>query len=255
MIGNLKKHIFAGGKVSEDESGTYLLELPLLEKEVYGLAQMDNYMHLHRSRFPHTAPISLTLDARVSTRDMPGTWGFGFWNDPFSYGFSAGGMKRILPVLPNAAWFFYGSPTNHLSLRDDLPSKGFHAKTFRSPLIPSIFSLLALPGIPMLFCPPISRLFRRFARVLVHEDGSAIDLDVREWHTYHLSWQIENVIFSIDGQLIMKAPISPNGNLGLVIWIDNQFFRFDDKGRIGFGYLPTKTKQSLSIRNISLARH
>jgi hypothetical protein len=47
-----------------------------------------------------------------------------------------------LPALPNTAWFFFASPPNYLSLRDDLPAQGALAAVFRSPRLPA--SLLVL---------------------------------------------------------------------------------------------------------------
>ena len=102
----LQKREANGGKVKVPEDKNFSFELPPTPSGKYALAQVDDYMHLRRGQFPHQPPISLRLEARVSATDLPGTWGFGFWNDPFNAGFGAGGMRRVLPVLPNTAWFF-----------------------------------------------------------------------------------------------------------------------------------------------------
>jgi hypothetical protein len=192
----------------------------------------------------------MKLEARVSKADLPGTWGFGLWNDPFSMGSLAGGVKRLLPVLPNAAWFFYGSKENHLTLRDDMPASGFHMKTFRSPVIPSLFSIFAVPITPFLLCPWTARVIRRIARGLVTEDAQAIQLDVTDWHSYGLIWDNKRVRFAVDDTRIFQTAHAPKGRMGLVIWIDNQYFSFTSKGQIKFGALKSTTEAILEVRHL-----
>ncbi|MFN2303849.1 MAG: hypothetical protein ACK2TV_08970, partial [Anaerolineales bacterium] len=138
------------------------------------------------------------------------------------------------------------------SLRDDLPGCGFHMKTFRSPVLPSILSLLAVPAMPLLFWPGVVRMLRRFAQNVVQEASFAPDIDVEEWHSYHMVWMSEKVTFTIDRIRIFTTSISPLGCLGLVIWIDNQFFYINPDGRFGFGSLPTQEDQTLLICNLKL---
>lgn len=252
MNENLEKREANHGQVEGSIDEEFWLILPQMDRPRYCLAQVDDYMHLPRRRFPYEPPFSMKLEAKVSGKDLPGTWGFGLWNDPFSAGFIAGGVSRLLPVLPNAAWFFYGSAENHLSLRDEVPASGFHVKTFRSPGIPSVFSLLALPLAPLLLCPFIARMLRRLARGFINEDGVPLEVDVTKWHSYEMKWREEEVEFTVDGRTIYRTRISPKGRLGLVIWIDNQYFRFDPRGRIGFGSQAMESGQSLSIRNLEL---
>lgn len=251
---DLRKREAGGGKVVTMIGEPYRFKLPPMPPGEYGLAQVDNYMHLRRGEFPHPAPVSLQLEARVSAPDLHGTWGFGFWNDPFSAGLGAGGMRRILPVLPNAAWFFYGSEPNQLSLRNGIPGKGFHAKVFRSPLLPSYLSLLALPSLPFFLWPFTARFFRRAVRLFVKEDAAPLEIDVTDWHKYQLTWRESGVEFMVDQRPMFNSPINPQGKLGLVIWIDNQYFKFTSEGQIGLGFLPTHEAQSMGIRNLTLAQ-
>src|SRR5690606_30297459 len=97
--------------------------LPAGESGSYRLAQLDDYQGLPRGDFPHQPPFRLRLRARISGAQLPGTWGFGLWNEPLSAQFSFGSGRK-LPALPNAAWFFFASPENHLSLRNDLLGHG-----------------------------------------------------------------------------------------------------------------------------------
>ena len=252
MQNNLEKRLANGGSVCGPQEDGYTLSLPVLPAGTYGLAQLDDYMHLPRSKFPYQPPCKLELEARISDPILPGTWGFGFWNDPFSFGFGGGGMKRVLPVLPNAAWFFYGSPENYLSLRDDQPGAGFLAQTFRSPRLPSLLSVLALPGLPFLFWPAAARLIRRLAQSVVKEDTRALSIAVESWHIYSLEWSDHRVVFSVDAKQILSTEVSPQGNLGFVVWIDNQYFRFDPTGKIGFGFLPVLDPGWLQSRHLSV---
>ncbi len=128
----------AGGQVDRlDAAGGWRLSLPPGPAGQYRWAQLDDYIPLPRRRFLWTPPVRLSLEARVSAPGLPGTWGFGFWNDPFQASLGLGGTARRLPALPNAAWFFYASPPNFLAFRDDLPAQGLLAATFRLPLLPA----------------------------------------------------------------------------------------------------------------------
>lgn len=252
MVINLAARLANGGKVIGSIDEGYHLGLPVLPAKKYGLAQVDDYMHLPRRKFPHQPPLRMQLEARVSGNDLPGTWGFGLWNDPFSFSFGGGGMARALPVLPNAAWFFYGSQENYLSLRDDQPGSGFHAKTFCSPRLPSILSLMAVPGLPFLFWPAAVRLLRRMSRRLIKEAATSITVSVDTWHFYELLWQEDQVVFSINQTTLLDTNVSPQGRLGLVIWIDNQYFRFHSDGKVGFGFLNSPVEQWLDLRGLTV---
>jgi hypothetical protein len=137
----LKERLAAGGSVNQTESSSWRLEIPAGPGGRYRLAQLDDYHDLPRRALLWRPPLRLSLKARASSEDIPGTWGFGLWNDPFGFAFLKGGGVR-LPVAPNAAWFFFASPPNYLSLRDDLPAQGGLAATFRSRRWPDGLSLV-----------------------------------------------------------------------------------------------------------------
>jgi hypothetical protein len=115
----LNPHVTSAGRVEEisRESAHYRLSIPSGLADSYRLAQLDDYAHLPRSRFPHRAPLSLSLLAQTSSDSIPGTWGFGLWNDLFGLSLGFGGNPFRLPALPNAAWFFGASQENYLSFR------------------------------------------------------------------------------------------------------------------------------------------
>jgi len=252
MFEDLSKREVNGGLVERMSSGYFQLNLPELHTPNYSLAQMDNYMHLRRRQFPHIAPLRLQLEARVGDSTYKGTWGFGFWNDPFSLGFAAGGMSRVLPVLPNAAWFFFGSDENYLSLSDDAPGSGFQAQIFRSPLLPSVLSVSAAPALPLLFFSKGIRLLRKLLRFVVKEEAKRLKITANSWHTYSLELESNRVLFEVDGEQVFCTNIAPKGRLGLVIWIDNQYFQFDPTGKLKFGVLQIPSMQSLEIRHLTI---
>ncbi len=247
-----QKREIGTGQISGDTDRGFQLCLTETPSKGYNLAQVDDYMHLARSKFLWDAPFHFSLEARVSGADLPGTWGFGLWNDPFSIGLGGAGMFRALPVLPNAAWFFYGSSNNFLSLRDDLPGKGFFAGVFSSPLIPSVFLLPAAPVLPFLFWPASARLIRRIARQFVREDACSLTPPAAEWRRFDLIWQPEKVQFIVDDALALETSFSPRVQMGIVIWIDNQYMCFSPNGQVGFGVEPVPVRQSLFIRDLQV---
>lgn len=254
MASELKPRQLNGGLVRLSNGEGYRLSLGQLDKPNYALAQIDDYMDLPRYKFPHTVGMALNLEARLSSQSALGTWGFGLWNDPFGIGIGGGGKSRLLPVLPNAAWFFYGSNQNYLTLREDQPANGFHAKTFRSPLLPSLTTLFAIPFIPLALWRIARRYIRQLGRVFVKEDGMNLDIDVENWHNYQQLWEKSEVSFLVDNEPVFSTSIIPRGKLGTVIWIDNQYFYFDKFGKLEFGYLKVIEPQWMEVRNISIEK-
>jgi len=221
-----------GGQVTECGVNGWRMEIPPGPVGVYRWAQVDDYCHLPRSRFLWQAPGGFELRARVSSNDLPGTWGFGLWNDPFNFNLGIGGSARRLPSLPNAAWFFYAGAPNYLAFRDTHPGSGFLAATFSSPLIPAVGLAPATLSLPFLAIAPFARLLRRAASTLIGEDAVLIKYDPTDWHTYRLDWTSHHARFIIDQDEILSTPVSPRGKLGLVIWIDNQFAAFLPSGKL-----------------------
>jgi hypothetical protein len=225
------------GIVDELAHGHYRLSLHGGLSGSYRLAQLDDQSDLRRSRFRWRAPCCLELQARVSIKDMPGTWGFGFWNDPFTASLGLKGAARRLPALPNTAWFFYASPPNYLALRDDHPAQGFLAAAFSSPTLSPLLLSPGLLALLFLAWRPSARLLRRLVRLLIREDAALIRTDVTQWQTYRLELTSQVVRFSIDGRQVAEISCVPKGPLALVLWIDNQFAAFNPDGRLKSGAL------------------
>ena len=247
-----------GARVEEFSQGiqqnAYRLSIPAGAADKYRLAQLDDYTQSTRGRFPldpslSTSPrtgLRLSLFARVSSSSIPGTWGFGLWNDPFGLSLGFGGSPFRLPALPNAVWFFGASEDNYLSFRDDKPAQGFLAQSFRSPK----FHLLLIPA--GLALPFSRKTTRRLTGKVIDEDGVRLSLDVTQWHRYRLDWREDGVAFEVDDILVFESPVSPHPPLGLVIWIDNQYAAFTPAGKIGFGVLENPEPAWLEVKDVDI---
>jgi hypothetical protein len=224
----------------------------------YRDAQLDDYFRLPRHKFPHHA-LTLNLRARASSSSIPGTWGFGLWNDPFGLSLGFGGNPFRLPMLPNAVWFFSASAHNYLSFTNDKPAQGFLAQVFRAP---KFHPLLIPTGLVF----PFSRkLARKILSKVIKEDSSQLcpasmqelapalhNLDVTEWHAYRFEWSPQRVLFYVDNVQVFESTVSPNPPLGLIIWIDNQYAAFTPEGKIGFGVLANAEPAWVEITDLTL---
>lgn len=237
MTPALHPNLTPGSRVAEIEAGTWRLEIPTGPGGRYRLAQLDDYSRLPRAAFPWRAPFSLQLRARASHEHMPGTWGFGVWNDPFSLSMGLGGGARRFPALPSAAWFFFASPPNSLSFYDDQAGCGNLAMVFRSRSLPAPLLALGSVFLPMLALPKLARRLRRSIRRLIAQETRVLDLNPADWHDYRLDWTAQGVRFAVDG-VTWSSALSPPAPLGLVGWIDNQYAAFPADGRVRYGTLP-----------------
>jgi hypothetical protein len=250
----LTRFLTPGARVDEIERG-WRLSIPAGNADKYRNAQLDDYARLSRRRFPHRFSLHFSLLARTSSDSIPGTWGFGLWNDPFGLSLGFGGNPFRLPALPNAVWFFGASKENYLSfggLDTASPTRppvanGFMAQTFRSPRFhPSL--------IPAGLAFPFSRkATRKMLGKIIGEDGVALGLNPTDWHRYSLTWDEKRVAFEVDHIQVFESPVSPHQPLGLVIWIDNQFASFTPDGKIGFGVLSNPEPAYLEIRELEIS--
>ena len=228
-----------------DDSSHYLLSIPSGKADKYRLAQVSDYALLSRGNFPHHS-LTLSLSARVSSSAIPGTWGFGLWNDPFGMSLGFGGKPFRIPALPNAVWFFGASDENYLSFSVK-PANGFLAQSFRAP---RFHPLLLLAGLAL----PFSRkMTRRFMGQVIDEDGVNLRVDVTQWHRYRFEWTPKRVLFNVDDVQVFESAVSPNPPLGLVIWIDNQYAAFTPEGKIAMGILKNE-ETWLEIKDLEINR-
>ena len=235
------------------DPGSWTLKIPQGPKGNYRLAQLDDDNAYTRNGLPWRAPVNLSLRARTSAPDLPGTWGFGFWNDPFSLSLGFGGGKRHFPTLPNAAWFFFSSPQNYLSFRDDLAANGFIAQTFHSSGVPTPLLALGVLGFPLLLWPWLAHKLRAYFHTLIAEDSFPLNIDVTQWHSYTLGWYNDKVTFKA-GDQIFDTRITPNAPMGFVLWIDNQYAAFPPSGKLSFGTLANPQPAWLEIEALTLEK-
>lgn len=279
----LKTRQTPGASVVSTQNG-YRLTIPEGGTNSYRVAQLDDYAKSARRHFPQRPSLSLGLRARASADSLPGTWGFGLWNDPFGFSLGFGGNPIRVPALPNAIWFFHASEENYLSFSDPStssgrvkPGNGFMAQVFRSPVFRfpvgslgrfAVGPLGRSPVLPLGRSPvfpfvPLARVAatlpfsRKKARALmgniVEEDGVRLGADVTEWHAYRFEWSPKRSAFWVDEALVLETSVSPRPPLGLVIWVDNQYAAFTPEGKIGFGTLVNDKSAWLEIEDIELS--
>jgi ligand-binding SRPBCC domain-containing protein len=245
MTLDLKTRQTPRASVQATEKG-FRLSIPDGGDRNYHVAQLDDYAKSARKDFPHRPSLSLNLRARASAESIPGTWGFGLWNDPFGLSIGFGGNPLRFPALPNAVWFFHASRENYLSFSSK-PGNGFLAQVFRSPVFP--LGRLTRLGMTFLF----SRLKARHQMSnIVEEDGVRLSTDVTEWHAYRFEWSPTQSVFRVDDKVVLETSVSPSPPLGLVIWIDNQYAAWRPDGEIGFGVLENTEPAWLEIENLDL---
>ncbi len=241
-----------GGQVQQLAENSWRLSIPAGDAGVYRWAQLDDYLNLPRTAFHWGTPMRMELTARVSAADLPGTWGFGLWNDPFSASLGLGGTARRLPALPNAAWFFYAAAPNWLAFGDVTPAQGFLNATFSSPHLPPALLMAAGLAAPSLLLPFTARLARKAAHRLINEDAAPITAALTDWHTYHMDYLPDQVRFAVDGQIIFQTRAAPRPPLGFVLWIDNQYAAFPPDGRVKMGMSANPHPAWLEVRDLIL---
>lgn len=237
-----------GGLVIQNNG--WLLTLPVVEKR-YADAQIDDYGagSNGRSTYPWRPNTHLCLRARFShaANQLVGTAGFGFWNAPF------GDPTIRWPALPQAAWFFFGSPPNDLPLALDGAGQGWFVSTLdattarawsMAPAAPFVVLLNRWPRFRHHIWPLVQhRLGISYAQLL-----PAMDV----WHEYELFWEERGCRFLIDGVAVLHTEQSPRGPLGFVCWLDNQFMVVTNTGRFRWGTLPTSKTQFLEISDLTI---
>ena len=217
-----------GGRIESTVSGSRLW-IPPGDQKSYRLAQLDDCNERRRSEFRWRPPVYVGLRARVNATDLPGTWGFGFWNDPLGVGCGPNMEGTRLPAFPMALWFFYASARSHLSLNNSNPPHGFYAQVFKSPepgpwLLPVGFALALKP-----------RRGRHELARHVTEETARVEVDPSAWHRYEIEWEERSARFRIDGRSLLQTTAAPPAPLGMVIWIDNQYASFGPSGRLSWG--------------------
>ncbi len=250
----MRKLEIGGGRVFDALSPSSPLRLQIPPTvQGYTDAQLDDYglpTIKRRADYPWRPDVALRVVARFSHGEggLRGTAGFGFWNAPF-------GDPTVWGVArPSACWFFYGSAPNDLPLAADGPGRGWFAATLDASR-PSTIPLIPLAPF-VLLANRVGRVRRRLWPWVQQRLGIAfapIVVDMTAWHEYRLDWRREGCTFMIDGRTLLHTPHSPQGPLGFVCWMDNQYMVVTGHGRLGWGTIATPETQWLELNDLQLS--
>ncbi|RMG92204.1 MAG: hypothetical protein D6706_17250 [Chloroflexi bacterium] len=248
-----------GGEVRWMENGRIQLYLPVV-RGGYADAQIDDYgetavshsflSRLSRRHYPWQPPLHLQLRARFShpLHLLQGTAGFGFWNAPF------GDPTVLLPTLPRATWFFFASAHSDLPFAPFGRQNQWFAAAMNVLLHRAIWLLPVGPILLLLHQVPRWRnvLWPRVQRFL-HIHSTPLVCSLTEWHKYELFWLSDGCRFLVDDELVWKTAVTPQGPLGFVCWIDNQYLRATPDGRFRWGTIPVTQSQWLEIEELTIS--
>jgi hypothetical protein len=191
----------------------------------------------------------MTIRARFShgAKQLSGTAGFGFWNDPFMMT----GKRR--PALPRVIWFFFSSPPSNMKLHRDTPGPGWKAATLDALRWPFFALLPAAPlAVPLLTIKKLYRTFWPIGQRAIKVSEKQLSVDMTAWHTYTINWQKKTAHFCVDGETLLDCSTAPPGPLGFVLWLDNQYLELTPWGRFKYGLLASAGRQWLEIETLKI---
>jgi len=231
------------------EGDVWRLVVPGATGDRYADAQIDDTSGRPRRRYRWRPPVRLSLRARFShpCDALRGTAGFGFWNVPFAPG------HAMLPALPRAIWYFFGSPPHNVSLAAGVSGHGWKAACLDATR-PAALLWAPLAPVVLLMSQSDSlgrRIWPRVQRALGVSEA-VLDVDLHRWHDYVLDWRTDGADFHVDGQVVLSVPVSPRGPLGFVAWMDNQYAIATPRGRFGWGLLDVPLPQWLEIAGLTI---
>lgn len=237
------------GEVARDTGTIYCRIFPD-SGQSYHDAQISDYAGLRSPYFPWRPPLRLRVRAWAShpVEALRGTAGFGFWNQPFIPG-------EIKLRLPQAVWFFFGSPPNNMALAKGQRGNGWKAATFDAarPLFLALLPLTPL-GFLLMRVPLLYRLLWPIGQRAIGVSEQQLAVDIAVPHVYELHWLPHGVLFWVDEKLVHSAPTAPQGPLGFIAWIDNQYAVVTPQGNLGFGFVPIEQPQWIALESISIDR-
>lgn len=228
-----------------------MLSLPPIPRG-YADAQIDDTQGLSRQRFRWTPPLRLVVRARVEPASPAGTWGFGFWNDPFAVSLGQGGAARRWPCGPRALWFFYASPPNEFGFTAG-PRNGWRAMSIdTSEFHPFLLTPAALTAAALAQLPIVRRPVMQLALNQVTASEAQLPGPGTGAHEYDLTWERGAATFRVDGGIVLRAERPPTSPLGFIAWIDNQYAIATPERGLRFGTLATDLAQSLHLQHASI---
>jgi hypothetical protein len=221
------------------------LTVPSSSSDSYHDAQIADY-DSQALNFQNKPPLRLTIQARTEG-NIQGTAGFGFWNHMFAP--NERGFR-----VPQAVWFFFGSPPNNITLANGIAGSGWKAATFNAQQW-KFYGLLPLAPIGFLLMRN-KRLYNTLWPIGQDAVGvSEVVLDsalLQDFHTYTIDWRMDGATFAVDGQTVMQTDAVPTKPLGFIAWIDNQYAIVTPQGNFGWGLLDVPQSQSLILHQIKI---
>jgi len=246
LLQTARPFLAGGGCIDGLASGGLRLTIPAMPAG-YADAQVDDTQGLPRARFLWMPPLRLTVRARVDHPGPLGTWGFGFWNDPFAASLGLGGAARRTPCAPRAVWFFHASPPNAFGFTSG-PTCGWRAMSIETPDMPAwLLMPAALGALALAQLPPLRGPILRYALSRVTASEAVLETGTKEVHEYAIEWEHTSATFFVDGFPVLRAPRPPTAPLGFVAWIDNQYALARPEAGLRFGVLATPDAQALEI--------
>jgi hypothetical protein len=215
--------------------------------EKYANAQLDDYRDIKRKYFLNTDNLSLEADICWGDQDLVGTSGMGFWNDPFLM------TGWRWPSLPVVAWFMMTGRDSNMKVGNENGS-GLKAQVI------SAWSWSFFLRLPLLL---LGLVLGRFLGRNFFLDNFSRGIGLSEktlsqgqsgWRNFRIDWTESGVEFFVDQKSVLRHSRPLTGPLGLVIWQDNQWLKFDPRQGVRWGTSKLDGSQTMKIRNIRLKR-
>ena len=237
-----------GGRVSQNTVWRLGLDP---DRNGYADAQFDDYGGRKRSGYPWRPGTRMKLQARFShpNGQLVGTTGFGFWNAPF------GDPTVPRPALPQAIWFFYASEPSDLPFPEQGPGRGWFAGTMDASTGSAM--LLAPLALPTVVLNNVQFLRRRIwpaVRRRLNISYRPVLCEMTEWHRYVIEWLHDGCRFWVDDLLLLETGRRPQGPLGFVCWLDNQYMIATPTGRLRWGTRQYSEAQWLEVKDLRLEK-
>jgi hypothetical protein len=92
------------------------------------------------------------------------------------------------------------------------------------------------------------------AKASLQTAEALLDVDLRAWHTYEIIWHPSELIFKVDGDILLSTEVTPRGPLGFVTWMDNQYAVATGEDGLKFGVLPVDETQWLEAEGLTIEK-
>ena len=208
-------------------------------------AELDDHRTVPRHNLPWKPPLRMTVRARLShsSKEMFGTAGFGFWNDPFDW---VGNVQ----TPPNALWFFYASPQSDMAFARNVRGNGWKAATLNGGKVDRLTMAL---GNFIFQLPGMSKIVFHLADLRINAHEKILDdVTMTEWHTYRIDWQAREAIFFVDDVEVFRAPNPPSVPLGFVALVDNNATTMGPGRDFSFSRISVPQRQWMELSRVCI---